>query len=73
MIALGQVITGVAKLREESRGTHYRSDFPQRDDEHGIRQILATCKPTGPKLSVVPIPIPKEIEDGLRSGRLKMD
>jgi succinate dehydrogenase/fumarate reductase flavoprotein subunit len=31
--ALGLVIARSAFTREESRGSHYRSDFPFRDDE----------------------------------------
>jgi succinate dehydrogenase/fumarate reductase flavoprotein subunit len=31
--ALGILITRSALAREESRGSHYRSDFPYRDDD----------------------------------------
>lgn len=73
MLDLAQVITGAAKLREESRGTHYRSDFPQRADDSWVKQIVANRSETGPKFSIAPIGVPQEIVDGLRSGRLKMD
>ncbi len=73
MLELGQVIAGSAKLREESRGTHYRSDFPKRDDDHWIKQIVAQRTDIGPKFSITPMGVPQEIADGLRSGRLKMD
>ena len=33
MIILGEAIAKAGLLREESRGSHYRTDFPERDDE----------------------------------------
>jgi succinate dehydrogenase/fumarate reductase flavoprotein subunit len=32
--ALGSLIARSAQAREESRGSHYRSDFPYRDDDN---------------------------------------
>jgi L-aspartate oxidase len=34
MLAVARLITGAALWREESRGGHFRSDFPTPDDEH---------------------------------------
>lgn len=34
MLAVARLITGAALWREESRGAHYRSDFPATDDDH---------------------------------------
>ena len=31
---------GSALQREESRGVHFRSDFPQRDDAHWQRHLV---------------------------------
>ena len=33
-------MVATAALREESRGVHLRSDFPERDDEHWRRHTL---------------------------------
>tara|TARA_R110002111_G_scaffold72244_5_gene115576 strand:- start:474 stop:1331 length:858 start_codon:yes stop_codon:yes gene_type:complete len=33
MIIIGEAIAKAGLLREESRGSHYRTDFPERDDE----------------------------------------
>jgi L-aspartate oxidase len=35
---VGRLVARAALRREESRGGHYRSDFPQRDDEHWRRR-----------------------------------
>jgi L-aspartate oxidase len=34
MLTLAKSITVAARRRQESRGVHYRSDFPETDDEH---------------------------------------
>ena len=40
MIRLAQAMAGAALLRTESRGAHYREDFPAIDDENWLRNIL---------------------------------
>ena len=40
MLELGRVIVQGARLRDESRGAHYKPDFPERNDE----QFLKTTK-----------------------------
>ncbi len=34
MLTIGRLITQAATVREETRGVHYRTDFPEIDDEH---------------------------------------
>jgi succinate dehydrogenase / fumarate reductase flavoprotein subunit/fumarate reductase flavoprotein subunit len=36
-----------ALIREESRGSHFRSDFPEQDDERWLRFIVAKKQPDG--------------------------
>jgi L-aspartate oxidase len=40
LATVAQLITKSAWLREESRGGHYRLDFPRRDDEHWQQHIV---------------------------------
>jgi len=38
---VGQLLTAVAALREETRGGHVRSDFTERDDAHWLGHTYA--------------------------------
>ncbi len=64
VIDLAEVITESALSREESRGAHYRVDFPSRDDEAWLQHTLARWEPSGPRLEKLPVSItrypPKE-------------
>ncbi|MEM6993415.1 MAG: FAD-binding protein [Myxococcota bacterium] len=42
LLDVAEVITRAATLRTESRGAHYRSDFPERDDDNFMTNIFAT-------------------------------
>ncbi len=46
MLAVARVITQAALEREESRGVHYRTDFPQPDNEHWKKRIAFRRTPT---------------------------
>jgi succinate dehydrogenase / fumarate reductase flavoprotein subunit len=47
MIEFSQFIVEGALNREESRGAHYREDFPQRDDEKYLKHTMAYLKEDG--------------------------
>jgi L-aspartate oxidase len=42
ILTVGLLITRAALRREESRGGHYRTDFPERDDIHWNRRVSET-------------------------------
>ncbi len=45
MLILAQAIANGSLLREESRGSHYRLDFPDRNDDRFLRASVARCNP----------------------------
>ncbi len=51
MLHLARVITLGALNRDESRGAHYKPDFPERDDERFLKTTMATWTPEGPQLT----------------------
>ncbi|NTU60335.1 MAG: FAD-binding protein, partial [Deltaproteobacteria bacterium] len=50
MIELAHVIALGARLRDESRGAHYKPDFPERDDERFLKTTRAVYTPEGPRI-----------------------
>ena len=51
MLVLARVITLGALNRNESRGAHYKPDFPERDDENWLKTTMAKYSPDGPIFS----------------------
>jgi len=48
MLELARVITIGALLRNESRGAHYKPEFPERNDEEWLKTTKARFTPDGP-------------------------
>lgn len=51
MLELAHAMTLGALLRDESRGAHYKPEFPERDDEKFLKTTKAAYKPEGPEIS----------------------
>ncbi len=51
MLEMARIITLGALLRNESRGGHYKPEYPERDDEHFLKTTIANWTPSGPELS----------------------
>lgn len=51
MLELSEAMTLGALLRDESRGAHYKPDFPDRNDEDFLKTTKATWTPEGPQIS----------------------
>lgn len=57
IIIVGEVILHSAYHRRESRGAHYREDFPLRDDQNFLKHTLAYYSPTGVTIEYMPVVI----------------
>jgi succinate dehydrogenase flavoprotein subunit len=57
MLELARVITLGALNRNESRGAHYKPDFPERDDENFLKTTIAEYSAEAPVLSYEPVDV----------------
>ena len=51
MLAMAELIVAGAIPREECRGSHWRLDFPGRDDVNWLKHTIAVYAPEGPVFS----------------------
>lgn len=60
MLEIAEVVLTAALARTESRGAHYRLDYPKRDDENWLKHtIISRTKEGLPVLSYIPVRITK--------------
>ncbi len=57
MLELARPITIGALNRNESRGAHYKPEFPERDDENFMKTTLATWSSDGPHFGWEPVDV----------------
>jgi succinate dehydrogenase / fumarate reductase flavoprotein subunit len=65
MIQLARVMTVSAIHRDESRGAHYKPEFPERNDEKFLKTTIAEVTADGPKISY------EEVDTSLIKPRLR--
>jgi succinate dehydrogenase / fumarate reductase flavoprotein subunit len=57
MLELARVITLGALRRDESRGAHYKPDFPTRDDANFLKTTKARWSSDGPEITYEPVDV----------------
>ncbi|PYM18135.1 MAG: fumarate reductase (quinol) flavoprotein subunit [Candidatus Rokuibacteriota bacterium] len=56
-LEVAETVARSALAREESRGSHTRTDFPKRDDARFLKHSLAYRTPDGPRIEYLPVTI----------------
>jgi succinate dehydrogenase / fumarate reductase flavoprotein subunit len=59
MLDLAEVIALGALNREETRGSHYRLDFKERDDKEWLKHTLVTWREGKPQISYQDVDVSK--------------
>ena len=57
LLGLAETILISALARQESRGAHFREDYPERDDENWLKHTLIRQTDSGPEISYKPVTI----------------
>ncbi len=59
MLTVAEVVVAGALARTESRGAHFRRDYPKRDDKNWLKHTLAYAGADGPRLEYSAVKITK--------------
>ena len=57
MLDVAEAIVASALFRIESRGAHFRTDYPERNDDEWLKHTLVYCGENGPRLETLPVTI----------------
>jgi fumarate reductase (CoM/CoB) subunit A len=55
MLDVAEMVTRAALIRTESRGAHYRDDYPSQDDDHWLKNIVISRSKDG-SMELTPVP-----------------
>jgi len=67
MLLISEMICRAALMRTESRGSHYRSDFPEEDNTKWLKNIVIRKEDPGMRLENVPVPLEAVMPEGLET------
>jgi succinate dehydrogenase / fumarate reductase flavoprotein subunit len=79
MLALADAMLACGELRRESRGSHYRADFPERNDAEFMKTSLAAWNPATKRCDVsrekveAPLVAPRARTYGKKDGAAKAE
>ena len=62
LLTVSEIVTRAALERKESRGAHFRDDFPAKDEQYGGFNIVARKGADG-EVQLTRVPIPPMRED----------
>jgi succinate dehydrogenase / fumarate reductase flavoprotein subunit len=69
MLTLAEAVVRAAIARKESRGAHYRSDYPDKSEELGKVNFIASKAASGMQISTVSIPpMPEKLAEILKKA-----
>ncbi len=67
LLTVASAIAAGARLRQETRGSHWREDFSERDDDHWRRRVLTRLRPDG-SVAVDYEPVVAPIDEAAQEG-----
>lgn len=69
MVDLAEMIARSAFKRQESRGAHYRVDYPDRHDQEWLKNIIVKREENQMKLSTTPVKFSRLSPEGMETDR----